>query len=167
MEDKEAKAFSKDAPLEGIEWFNNDSFDPNRIRVQQVEQVAGVTLLDNVLTPEECTKIITGTFSVTGDKVPGTAKPVLFRGWSENPEEELKKLGKRIFFASKDFSDKLWQRVSPHVPASIKVTLGETQTEWKVTGMSERIRFVRYETGQEFPAHMDASEVQSDEPQNG
>eukprot|EP01117_Protostelium_nocturnum_P007070 TRINITY_DN2537_c0_g1_i1.p1 TRINITY_DN2537_c0_g1~~TRINITY_DN2537_c0_g1_i1.p1 ORF type:complete len:258 (-),score=61.61 TRINITY_DN2537_c0_g1_i1:34-807(-) len=154
------RGFHGDAPLEGIEWFTNENFNHNNIKMSHLDKIPGVVLLDNVMTSEEYTKVVVGTFSETGDKVIDSAKPVLFRGWSENAEEETKKLGQRIFFSSKHFSNKLWERVQSYVPTDLKITVDNLQSQWKVTGMSERIRFVRYTKGQEFPPHLDDSEVQ-------
>jgi len=153
-----AKGFEGDQPLVGLS-LDNSSFKLDSIVRQDLPGVPGTFVLRNVLTPNECSMIINHIFSESGDQLPSSAKPILFRGWAENPEEEYKKLGRRAFFRSEEFATQLYHRVFQHLPKEAKIVTGTEQRDWKVHSMSERVRFVRYEAGQAFPPHTDGPEV--------
>jgi len=106
----------------------------------------------NILTREECDQIITSMQEDEGEK---TVEPVLFRAWSENPEEEYKKLGVRIIRKSKELSSAFWERLKHFIPDTLHVDNGKERQTWQKEGLDERVRFVRYESGQSFPPHMD------------
>jgi len=76
----------------------------------------------------------------------------LFRQWSENREEEEKKLGSRIIKRSPEFSALLFERVKKWLPQTwISQDSKTEQTTWTIQGLSERHRFVKYDKNQYFP----------------
>eukprot|EP01103_Thecamoeba_quadrilineata_P012170 TRINITY_DN3072_c0_g1_i2.p1 TRINITY_DN3072_c0_g1~~TRINITY_DN3072_c0_g1_i2.p1 ORF type:complete len:111 (+),score=11.03 TRINITY_DN3072_c0_g1_i2:36-335(+) len=89
--------YEGDKPIEGLSLANN--FVASNIVRLDVPGVEGTFLLRNVYSEEDSQNIITRILVDNKDLL-STSKPVLFRGWSENPEEEYKRLGKRVFFRS-------------------------------------------------------------------
>ncbi|XP_035702464.1 uncharacterized protein LOC110863478 isoform X2 [Folsomia candida] len=50
----------------------------------------------------------------------------------------------------------LWTRIRPRIPTNLKGAV--------VTGLNERLRFLRYETGQKFAPHYDGTYSREDDP---
>jgi len=132
--------------------IDNSNFNHEDLIKEDIENVEGAFIVRNLLTRDECDQIITSMQEDDGEK---TVEPVLFRAWSENPEEEYKKLGVRIIRKSKDLSSAFWERIKHFVPETLHVEHGNEKETWKSEGLDERVRFVRYESGQSFPPHMD------------
>lgn len=60
------------------------------------------------------------------------------------------------------FADVLWSRVSnflppdlSHIPYNTYLDTQEKGKEWKPVGVVDKLRFYKYEVGQEFPEHVD------------
>jgi len=132
--------------------IDNSDFNPENCIKEDIEGVEGGFIVRNILTREECDQIITSMQEDEGEK---TVEPVLFRAWSENPEEEYKKLGVRIIRKSKELSSAFWERLKHFIPDTLHVDNGKERQTWQKEGLDERVRFVRYESGQSFPPHMD------------
>ena len=60
---------------------------------------------------------------------------------------------KRLVFDSKVLSDLFWQRLEPHYP--FRTHVDEFGAEWHASGVNNRFRLVRYDTGDQFSAHED------------
>jgi len=134
--------------------IDNSEFNPDNCIKEDIEGVEGAFVVRNILTREECDQIITSMQEDEGEK---TVEPVLFRAWSENPQEEYKKLGVRIIRKSKELSSAFFERLRHFVPEELTIeNKGEKET-WKLEGLDDRVRFVRYESGQSFPPHMDGA----------
>ncbi|CAF0954096.1 unnamed protein product [Didymodactylos carnosus] len=57
----------------------------------------------------------------------------------------------RCIIDSIDLADKIYQRIESYIPKEWNIN-GST---YKVVGLNERLRFLRYDPGQKFEAHMD------------
>ncbi|KAK7098930.1 uncharacterized protein [Littorina saxatilis] len=98
-------------------------------------------VLYNVLTPEECQKYIKDT------EKKGYEKALVNTGFGRQQLMTDVRNSDRCIIDSIEEADKLWQRVKPFVPA-----------EWnghQVVGLNERLRFLRYDSGQYFKPHYD------------
>jgi len=137
--------------------ISNSKFVADKVIRQEIEGVEGGFVLRNVLTKEECNTIVEAMLAEGKDD----AEPVLWRKWAENPEEEYKKLGLRIIRKSQAFAGTLWDRIKKWVPETIETVSpkGDKKYIWKAEGLSDRVRLVRYDSGQSFPPHMDGPYV--------
>ncbi|GAM19332.1 hypothetical protein SAMD00019534_025070, partial [Acytostelium subglobosum LB1] len=125
--------------------LDNNTFNVDEVVRSPINGIEGGWILDNVLSPSECQLIV--------DRI-----------WSDNSDQEYKKLGIRVIRTSEELATSLTARIVKHLPGkfetyspSIKQTI-----EWSLTGLSHRHRFIRYDQGQEFPTHMDGPYNQSD-----
>ncbi|KAF2074957.1 hypothetical protein CYY_003742 [Polysphondylium violaceum] len=142
--------------------IDNNSFDKSLIKLSNIDGVQDSFILDNVLSEQECDLIIESVFN--GEHHNSlTSQPVLFRGWSENPDDEYKKIGKRVIRTSKSISKILSHRIESFIVKNKSTSnLNGKQINWGYTGLSHRHRFISYEQGQVFPTHMDGSYNKSD-----
>lgn len=100
-------------------------------------------LLHNVFTAEECENLIkisedTG-YSEALVHV-GGGRQVLMKGYRD---------GYRVMIDDREFVQHLLQRISSHLPASFE--------DEKLLEINERLRFLRYDKGDQFQPHCDAS----------
>ncbi|EGG15510.1 hypothetical protein DFA_10352 [Cavenderia fasciculata] len=134
--------------------LDNQSFDSKTITVQTIKEIQGGLILKNVLTNQECDLIVNSIFS--SDKHASLpVQPVLFRGWSDQPNDEYKKLGIRVIRTSEELANILSERIKEHVPKQLSTPSSKGDIEWNYSGLSQRHRFIRYDTDQHFPTHMD------------
>ena len=132
-----------------------EEFDENRIQRKDIPNVPGGFTLSHVLTDTECHNIIDEVFA---DSQMTHAAPVLWRGWSQD-DEEVRRLGQRVIRRSHSDARILFDRVRRWLPESFTEhddVKGEI--EWRVHGLSERFRLVRYDAGMCFPPHFDGAE---------
>jgi len=148
-------------PELNITLLDNAQFKKEAVVREDVEGVNGAFLLHKVLTTEECQSIVEQVFASNGASLED-ANPVLWREWSENPKEEYKKLGIRIIRKSEAYSEALFQRVKDHLPKVVETTTSKEKLTWDLSGLSERIRFIKYDAGQQFPPHTDGPYVKTD-----
>eukprot|EP01133_Synstelium_polycarpum_P005945 gene5945-6885_t len=73
--------------------LSNDKFDPKQVTYETIEGVENAFILDNVLSADECNEIVQTIF-INPTEVASTIprQPVLWRGWSESPDDEYKKI---------------------------------------------------------------------------
>lgn len=128
----------KDDPLPNIR-VNNNSFDPACVEKVDIEEISGSFILKNILTEEECNEIISKIYN--NGKAPSDSVPVLFRGWSDNPEDEYKKLATKKFYKSEEFASLLFERIKHFVPQDLVTNKSE---KWNVHGLTKRHRFLFY-----------------------
>ncbi|KAF9935889.1 dipeptidylpeptidase [Modicella reniformis] len=98
--------------------------------------------LQDVLTPEECARLIERSEQVGYDVATvnvGSDKPeVLMPGYRD---------GKRCIIDDHQIVTELWERVKHHIPAVYQ--------KRPVVGINERLRFLKYGPGGQFQPHMD------------
>merc|ERR1711916_125589 len=79
-------------------------------------------------------------------------------------EEEEKHLGVRTIYKAPDVAALFWERVEPFVPDEMETkakNTGEVMV-WRKLGLSERLKFVKYDATQNFPSHYDGAYVKSE-----
>jgi len=133
--------------------LSNEKFNPTGSLKSNVAGVSGAFTIKNIFSASECHQLVDHVFSGIQDD----AQPVLWRKWAESPEEEAKKLGIRIIQKSETFAEALFNRIKQHLPETIQ----HSNEIWHLAGLSERIRFIRYDSGQNFPPHTDGPYVKS------
>jgi len=141
-------------PLDSVHW------DRSQLRCREIPNVAGGLMLDHVLSDAECARIIDEIFT---DEAMQLAAPVFFRGWASEDDKERRKLGQRVIRRDARAAAEIFERVRPFIPETLEVedAHGVPRT-WRVDGLSERFRLVRYDAGQAFPPHLDGAEVHDD-----
>ncbi|MCC5660241.1 2OG-Fe(II) oxygenase [Nostoc sp. XA010] len=98
--------------------------------------------LDNILSPEECAEYIALT-----ENIGYTDAPInTIRGFEIRPDIRN---NQRVILDDQERAFDLWQRVSNCIPSTIG--------RWQAVGLNERFRFYRYDPGQRFALHHDAS----------
>ncbi len=100
-------------------------------------------LLHNVFTPEECENLIkTSEQAGYSDALVhvGGGRQILMKGYRD---------GSRVMIDDREFVGCLLQRISSHLPATF-------QNE-QLLEINERLRFLRYDNGDQFQPHCDAS----------
>jgi len=136
--------------------LSNSSFDETMVESESIEIIKDATMLQGVLTTQECGDIVKHMFpNKKRYKENHKSFPVLFRAWDPNPEAALKQLGVRIFTRSQQVADALFERTKAHLPQQWIQYTAEKKEVWKLKGLHDRIRFVCYEKGQNFPPHYD------------
>ena len=94
------------------------------------------------LSPEECAGYIDVAESLGFSEAPiNTLQGPQIRSDVRNNE--------RVMLDDEERACQLWQRASQFVPHTIE--------EWQVVGVNERLRFYRYDEGQQFDWHYDGS----------
>lgn len=132
---------STDEPLPELS-LDNSSFDSSRIEKRDIEEIPGAFVLTNFFTEEECNKILNKIYNQ--GKSPADSVPVLFRGWSDNPEEEYRKLGTKKFYKSESFASLLFDRLKHFIPETVVTQRNNYSEQWKVYGLTSRHRFLHY-----------------------
>jgi predicted 2-oxoglutarate/Fe(II)-dependent dioxygenase YbiX len=128
-----------------------DDFDKNSIKKTELnppnrksEQLAFT--LENVLTAEECKQLIEGSeqSGYTEARI-GSNQGILVPDYRK---------GLRFMIDDKQFVSKLWSRICDQIPDTFK--------SYKVCGLNERLRFLRYDSGDFFNPHWDACYIRPD-----
>mmetsp|Transcript_14754 Transcript_14754/g.16375 ORF Transcript_14754/g.16375 Transcript_14754/m.16375 type:complete len:233 (-) Transcript_14754:35-733(-) len=110
-----------------------------------VDEVKGAFVLRNVLTPDECAQYVKITEEMSYDLAYVT-------GYSGMQARTDIRNNKRVIWQS---DDSIWapiyERIADLVPKTVKLN----GVDWKACGLNERLRFYRYEEGEEFVKHYD------------
>lgn len=142
---------------EGLEIELAEEWDEERVARSELENVEGVVMMDHVLTQSECESIIRAAWEEEKE----SAHPVMWRKWAEDPEAEEKKLGRRTIFKSPSAAAVVFNRIKSLLPQTVTTTNGDGTHTWTLSGLSERLKFLKYETSQAFPGHYDGAYVKS------
>ncbi|KAF6822373.1 prolyl 4-hydroxylase [Colletotrichum plurivorum] len=114
------------------------------VKYQPHPVVPELGVLSNVLSPEECKAII-----AAGETVNFLPDAPL------REDGDISILAHNFYWVVDPlFHDRLWSRVAPHVPASVRGR--------KVCGLNRRFRVYRYVPGAEYRAHIDGAWPPSD-----
>lgn len=100
-------------------------------------------LLHNVFTPEECENLIKTSEQAGYSEALvhiGGGRQVLMKGYRD---------GSRVMIDDTEFVSRLLERISAHLPATFE--------DEKLLEINERMRFLRYDEGDQFQPHCDAS----------
>lgn len=120
-------------------------------------------VLDNVLTQEECDQLVTGA-EATSDGAWERAM-VNAGGGMQVMATETRNCG-RILWDDRDVVAKIWARCAPHVPEIQKIDAwpqvtggGPTWRKeiWELSRLNERMRFLKYTSGEYFKPHCDGT----------
>jgi hypothetical protein len=119
------------------------------------------TVLDGILTPEECNILVAAAEDQARGKWEraminiGNGKQALY--------EDTRKCG-RIIYDSQDIVDRIWERIRDLVPeltivANRPLITGTGPSKrrevWRFTRLNERMRFLKYTTGEYFKRKFD------------
>ena len=63
----------------------------------------------------------------------------------------------RHMFDDPALAERLFARLRPHVPPTIRELRDDPRTEWTVCGLNERFRMYRYDVGHRFKPHFDGA----------
>lgn len=118
-------------------------------------------VIDDVLTAEECQKIVRAAELKAG----GTWERAMVNagGGRQVMYEDIRKSG-RIIWDDADLMDRIWKRCEPLVPELQQINqqpkvsgLGPYKRReiWKFTRCNERMRILKYTTGEYFQMHCD------------
>ena len=105
-------------------------------------------VLDNVLTEDECKALI----EETEEK--GYEAALLNVGNGRQVLDTTNRNSKRCIVDSEDQAGWLWDKIKDFIP--------DTWNSYPVVGLNERLRFLKYEGGEYFKAHMDGTYVRPD-----
>ena len=105
-------------------------------------------VLDNVLTEDECKALI----EETEEK--GYEAALLNVGNGRQVLDTTYRNSKRCIVDSEDKAGWLWDKIKDFIP--------DTWNSYPVVGLNERLRFLKYEGGEYFKAHMDGTYVRPD-----
>ena len=105
-------------------------------------------VLDNVLTEDECKALI----EETEEK--GYEAALLNVGNGRQVLDTTNRNSKRCIVDSEDKAGWLWDKIKDFIP--------DTWNSYPVVGLNERLRFLKYEGGEYFKAHMDGTYVRPD-----
>ncbi|KAG4066119.1 hypothetical protein HA402_010321 [Bradysia odoriphaga] len=127
----------------------NPTFDSSQITKEELdlthisEPGKLAYLLHNVFTTEECENLIKTSEAAGYSEALvhiGGGRQVLMKGYRD---------GSRVMIDDTEFVACLLQRISPHLPA--------TFADERLLEINERLRFLRYDEGDQFQPHSDAS----------
>eukprot|EP00300_Choanocystis_sp_HF-7_P041742 c8528_g1_i2.p1 GENE.c8528_g1_i2~~c8528_g1_i2.p1 ORF type:complete len:262 (+),score=43.17 c8528_g1_i2:100-885(+) len=116
-----------------------------------------VHILRNALTAGECEQLISAGFNIRE-----CTHPVVWRKWDTDPHAQ-DKVGKRTIYKADDVAGMFWKRIGSHVPARVTTISHGVLSTWEAIGVSDRLKFVQYTAGQDFPMHVDGPKVISDD----
>jgi hypothetical protein len=124
-----------------------DDFDKNSIKKTELKppkrkSTQFAFTLENVLTAEECKQLI------DGSEQSGYTLAMINIGPNEAILVPHYRKGLRFMTDDKQFVSKLWSRICDQIPDTFK--------SHKVCGLNERLRFLRYDSGDYFKPHCDA-----------
>jgi hypothetical protein len=122
---------------------------------------AYAVVLDNVLTPSECTQLIRAAEARTN----GVWERAMINvgGGRQAMYTDVRNCG-RIIWDDKETMERLWRRCAPLVPELLEMeadAAGKTMGLWpkghvaKMTRLNERMRFLKYVGGEYFKSHCD------------
>lgn len=112
------------------------------MRVTVLDESYAIATVRGALGPDECAALIARAEAVGFDDAPITTA----FGFVMAPEVRN---NTRVMIDDPEAAASLWARFGPLLPARIGT--------WRATGLNERLRFYRYETGQRFAWHGDGA----------
>jgi hypothetical protein len=131
------------------------AFEADQVVVTEELSQLLVTL-DKILTPVECTQLI---------------QRANTKGWKESPPSgggngrtgrEAPRTNSFSVIHDQALADLLWNRIKPYVqedltyiPQNSYIDSTALGKEWYPVGVVDKIRFYKYEVGEEFPEHVD------------
>ncbi len=123
-----------------------DDFDKNSIKMTKLKppkrkSTQFAFTLENVLTVEECKQLI------DGSEQSGYTEALINIGPNEAILVPDYRKGSRFMTDDKLFVSKLWSRICDQIP--------DTYKSCKACGLNERLRFLRYDSGDFFKPHCD------------
>lgn len=109
--------------------------------------------LDNVLTQDECVRLIAC--------AEGTGFDVALVNVGMGRQEKMTDFrnNDRVIIDSPEIAEVVWQRIKHAVPA----TWESRGVQWFAVGLNERLRILRYDVGQMFKTHQDGTFVRGRE----
>jgi len=139
---------------------------PNRHpRTDSIPNVQGAFVMRNVLTPDECSRLI-DLFQSSH-----IAAPVSIQGRQDYPDNRMGSV--RATAWCEDLATKLWTKMKDFVPVGKNIANDYTSTDWwqgenggrswKTIGITPMLRFMRYENGGQHYAHYDAGYIYKDD----
>ena len=105
-------------------------------------------VLDNVLTDDECKALI----EQTEEK--GYEEALLNVGNGRQVLDTTYRKSKRCIVDSEEQAAWLWEKIKDFIP--------DTWNSYPVVGLNERLRFLKYDGGEYFKAHMDGTYARPD-----
>lgn len=108
-------------------------------------------IIDNVLSAEECERLIGMTENTKAGLGYDTA--LLNIGGGRQIEDTSVRKGDRCIVDSVELARVIFDRIKPHVPATWQHS--RSDPEWKLSGLNERLRFLKYGAGDYFRPHYD------------
>jgi hypothetical protein len=114
---------------------------PPEVSVELIQQQPLIMTLENVLSEQECERIITWS-----EEEIGYDREILSR---QNTPMQHKRIrsNARAIHDSPALADAIWERISHLIPEKIVF--------WRATGLNERLRLYRYDPGNKFIPHHD------------
>jgi len=114
--------------------------------------------VSDFLSFEECKKIVNCAESKGFNESPSSG------GGHGRTGREDPRDNKYQVIVDQNLANQLWERIKPYVPKTANQFL-ETSTyfneeggsEWEASGVVERLRIYKYESGEQYPEHMDGS----------
>lgn len=124
--------------------FDSSQITKEMLDLDHIEESGKLAfLLHNVFTPEECKNLIkTSEDSGYSEALVhvGGGRQILMKGYRD---------GSRVMIDDKEFVGRLLQRIASQLPTSFE--------NEKLLEINERLRFLRYDDGDQFQPHCDAS----------
>lgn len=128
-------------------------------------QYAGryAAILDNVLTSEECAALLAAAESQTNGQWERAS--INTGGGQQAVYSDVRKCG-RIILDDREIAARIWSRCAPHLEEILRLESRPLVTGlrpfrakevWTMTRLNERMRVLRYEGGEYFKAHCDAT----------
>ena len=109
---------------------------------EKVDITPEIFTVSEILSPLECAEYI-----ALSESIGYTAAPITtIRGFEMRPDIRN---NDRVILDAPERAAFLWNRISPYVPANIEGR--------NAIGINERLRFYRYDPGQQFAPHYDGS----------
>ena len=109
---------------------------------KKVEITPDIFTVSEIVSAQECAEYIALSESIGYTSAPITTS----RGFEMRPDIRN---NDRVILDDIERSTLLWERIAPHVPASLEGR--------RAIGINERLRFYRYDPGQQFAPHYDGS----------
>ncbi len=144
--------------------------DSSKISARQidVQHPSNIFLLSNVFSPDECRQLIARSIKEGYKGVPPTGGRNL--SWCGVDATEVR-INERVTITDQEVSKEIWKRIRNWIPRDLGFRAENTNMtweyidsktkgkEWTVHGVNDRLRFVKYEKGDQFLRHMDGTYV--------
>lgn len=109
---------------------------------EKVDITPDIFTVSNILSPQECAEYI-----ALSESIGYTAAPITTI-WGFEMRPDIRN-NDRVILDAPERAAFLWNRISPYVPANLEGR--------NAIGINERLRFYRYDPGQQFAPHYDGS----------